>query len=80
MLQHKLDKVRRYRWALIITTIMWALQLLTFAFFARSLTLFGDMAHSFVDILLLLGTFFIFLNEVEYPEGNYWSQENRSRP
>lgn len=71
MLHHKFDKVRRYRWAFIITSIMWVLQLLTFVFFAQSLTLFGDMAHSFADILLLLGTFFIFLNEIERPDDDH---------
>jgi Co/Zn/Cd efflux system component len=73
MTRHKLDKVRRYRWALIITFSVWVLQLVTFALIARSLTLFGDMAHSFSDIIVLFGTFWIFANEVTYPQSEHHS-------
>ena len=71
MLRHKLDKIRRYRTALIIEGIMWGLQLFTYLALAQSLTLLGDTGHSFADVLLLLGTFVIFRNEFYHPEKDY---------
>ena len=71
MSHSKLDKVRRYRHALTINTSVWLLQLFTVVVIADSLTLFGDMLHSFADIIILLGTHRVFANELRHPEGNH---------
>ena len=71
MLNTKLDKVRRYRQALLINTGVWVLQFFTVVFIADSLTLFGDMSHSLADVFILLATHQIFASELRNPNADH---------
>lgn len=72
----KQDKVRYYRQALIINSIVWLLQILVLLFFANSLTLKGDMFHGFADILILFATHHVFKSELQNFTGNHHTKKN----
>ncbi len=64
----KAEKLRRYKIALALNTLIWFLQSVILIFFANSLSLFGDAAHSASDSVILLGSCIIFARELSRPE------------
>lgn len=68
----RLDQLARYRRALGINMLVWALQLAVIAATGNGvLTLFGDNTHGFSDIIVLLGTIFVYAKSIREPEKDH---------
>lgn len=67
----RIEKLRRYKVALALNTLIWILQSIILIFFANSLSLFGDAAHSASDSVILLGSCIIFARELSKPERSH---------